>query len=261
MNKPQNIINKIMRVLNLRVVRAKQYDDLLENLKIISNRNRVDRLFARMNPDLINAFEYPIITSQLGQEIFVLSTLGLKRNGFFVEFGATDGISLSNTYVLERHFGWTGILAEPARNWHKALTKNRLCDIDFRCIYSSNGKIMFKETSLPELSTISHFESGDLHANYRSSGEYYEVETITLSEFLKHHNAPVEIDYISIDTEGSELDILTEFDFSKYSVKTFTIEHNFTSSRSKIERLMKSKGYNRVFAEISNFDDWYVLGD
>lgn len=259
MSKPQSVINKLMRVFNLRVVQAKQYDALLENQKIITNRNKVDRLLARMNPNLIDAFEYPILTSQLGQEIFVLSMLGLKRDGFFVEFGATDGVSLSNTYALEKSFGWTGIVAEPARNWHKALTENRLCDIDFRCIYSSNGKTLFKETSLPELSTISHFESGDYHANHRTSGKYYEVETITLVEFLKDHNAPVEIDYISIDTEGSELDILTAFDFSKYSVKIFTIEHNFTPNRRKIQDVMKSKGYSRVFSEISDFDDWYVF--
>ena len=54
-------------------------------------------------------------TSQLGQEIFVLSRLGWKRNGYYVEFGATDGRTLSNTWLVDRQFGWRGILAEPGR--------------------------------------------------------------------------------------------------------------------------------------------------
>lgn len=63
--------------------------------------------------------------SQIRQDLFVLSVLNFKKNGFFVDFGSTNGKSLSNTYLLEKEFGWQGILAEPARIWHKELRKNR----------------------------------------------------------------------------------------------------------------------------------------
>ena len=53
--------------------------------------------------------------SQLRQDLFVLSQLDFKRNGYFVEFGATNGFNLSNTHLMEKEFGWTGILAEPAK--------------------------------------------------------------------------------------------------------------------------------------------------
>lgn len=57
-----------------------------------------------------------------------------KQNGFFVEFGATNGIDLSNTYLLETEFGWNGILAEPDKYWHTSLIANRTAIIDIRCV-------------------------------------------------------------------------------------------------------------------------------
>jgi hypothetical protein len=65
-------------------------------------------------------------SSQICQDLWVLfMTAGIK-DGFFVEFGATNGITLSNTYLLERNFGWKGILAEPARGWHRVLGKVKM---------------------------------------------------------------------------------------------------------------------------------------
>lgn len=252
-------INDVMKYLDLRIVKARQYEELLEKLSTISNANRINGLLARFNHDLINSFEYPKLTSQLGQELFVLSMLNLKKNGYFVEFGATDGISLSNTYVLEKEYGWRGILAEPAKKWHSALVSNRTSEIDFRAIYSKSTRAEFKEVTIPELSTLSGWESNDHHANLRSIGSYYEVETIRLPELLKQHNSPREIDYMSIDTEGSELEILREFNFSEYEVKVFTIEHNYSKNRNEIQKLMAQNGYKHLFSDISKFDDWFVM--
>ena len=62
--------------------------------------------------------------AQLHQDIFVLAEHDFKSSGYFVEFGATNGHDLSNTYLLETQFGWQGIVAEPAKSWHEALKKN-----------------------------------------------------------------------------------------------------------------------------------------
>jgi hypothetical protein len=78
--------------------------------------------------------------SQLFQDLFVLFILKEKRNGYFVEFGATNGIDLSNTYLLEKSYGWNGILAEPARCWLRDLKGNRNSSLDFRCIWEKTGK-------------------------------------------------------------------------------------------------------------------------
>ena len=62
----------------------------------------------------------------------------------------------------------------------------------------------------------------------------------------------------SIDTEGSEFEILKDFDFQKYHIDIITVEHNFTEMREKIFNLLIFKGYRRVFIEHSDVDDWYV---
>ena len=198
--------------------------------------------------------------SQHRQDVFVLSELGFKQNGYFVEFGATNGKDISNSWVLERVFGWTGILAEPGKNWHEDLFKNRKCHIETKCVWKETGPILtFNETLVPDLSCINEFSAHDMWAHSRENGKLYEVETISLNDMLAKYNAPNEIDYLSIDTEGSEFDILNTFDFDRYKIKVITCEHNFTPMRNTIFQLLTSKGYIRKYTEISNVDDWYVL--
>jgi FkbM family methyltransferase len=197
--------------------------------------------------------------SQLRQDLFVLSVLGHKRNGFFVEFGATNGVSLSNTYILEKDYGWTGILAEPAKCWHESLQNNRICHIELDCVWSdSKSRLTFNEVEYPELSTLDSFSDSDGYGETRKKGTTYDVNTISLTDLLKKYNAPSEIDYLSIDTEGSEFTILNNFNFANYSFKVITCEHNYTSNREKLYDLLTSHGYVRVHEELSKFDDWYI---
>ncbi len=199
--------------------------------------------------------------SQLRQDLFVLSVLGFKENGFFVEFGAADGKHLSNTYILENRFSWTGILSEPARVWSEKLKQNRPSTIiDKRCVWKESGMLLeFRETQQAELSTLAQIENTDEHSSSRLNAAVYAVETVSLADLLDAHQAPFDCDYLSIDTEGSEYDILSNFDFGKYKFKIITCEHNFSQQRELIYSLLTKQGYVRVFEEISKFDDWYVL--
>jgi FkbM family methyltransferase len=206
--------------------------------------------------------------SQLNQDLFVLSELGFKRNGFYVEFGACDGLMFSNSFALENEYGWSGILAEPARSFKESLIKNRpKSKLDFRCVWlESNKTITFNEPTEGELSTINEFSDHDYAYNSvlsgkRDNGAKYEVETISLIDLLNKHDAPKEIDYLSIDTEGSEFDILNNFDFDAYDIKIITCEHNWTPYRSKIFNLLQSKGFQRKYEQYSRWDDWYVKVD
>lgn len=135
--------------------------------------------------------------SQLRQDLFVLSALRFKTNGFFVEFGAANGIDQSNTYLMEREFGWVGILAEPAKCWHNDLKNNRSCSIETNCVWkSSGGQLTFIESDAAEFSTIASHSDLDLNKEFRKNGKTYDVETISLNDLLNKYNAPREIDYL-----------------------------------------------------------------
>ena len=202
----------------------------------------------------------PQSSSQAFQDLFVLYTLGEKRGGYFVEFGGADGVAMSNTFLLERDYGWSGIVAEPARVWHSQLKANRSCHVDVRCVFERSGEtVAFKEVGTGEISAIQSLAGRGGLAEARRSGIVYDVETIALHDLLAFYNAPPLIDYISIDTEGSEFAILSHFDFGRYDVKAITVEHNFVEEdRDRIHTLLTSKGYARQFPELSGFDDWYV---
>lgn len=201
-----------------------------------------------------------VAQSQLGQILFVLMELGFRTDGFFVEFGATNGIELSNTYVLEKQYGWQGIVAEPAHRWYSDLRRSRSCTIDTRCVWANSGeRLAFSETRIGALSTISRFAASDLHATARQRGvREYQVETVSLNDLLSDHGAPPVIDYLSVDTEGSECAILSAFDFDAYSVRVLTVEHNFMKQREEISQLLKSRGFIHRFPQHSQWDDWYV---
>jgi FkbM family methyltransferase len=164
---------------------------------------------------------------------------------------------LSNTLLLEKEYGWNGIPVEPGKNWREELVKNRKTKIDFRCVAaSSKDYVTFSEATSPELSTVAGFENHD--QNKRTTKSTYSVETVSLIDLLIEYEAPKIIDYISIDTEGTEFDILKNFNFGEYKFKIMTVEHNFTSERDKIFQLLTANGYHRIWSEFTQFDDWYV---
>ena len=197
--------------------------------------------------------------SEIRQDLFVLTTLQFKRDGFFVEFGAADGMELSNTYMLEKRYGWTGIVAEPAAIWHDDLKRNRSCVIETDCVWrASNEKLSFKEARSAALSTIGSFGENDWAKKLRKNSKQYMVNTISLNDLLAKNNAPGVVDYLSIDTEGSEFDILSAVDFEKYKFRVITCEHNHTDTRDKLYQLLTANGYTRTFEQFSHCDDWYV---
>lgn len=202
---------------------------------------------------MIKNFKYS--RSQLYQDLFVLTQLNFKKGGFFVEFGACDGLYLSNSLLLESKFNWKGILSEPCKTWHNSLMNNRRVNIDYRCVWSKSDELIsFGEDIDPAF-------SGLITGLTKKSNDVYNVTTIALDELLIFHKAPDIVDFLSIDTEGTEFNILEKFRFDLFKIKIICVEHNYGNDRKKIHDLLIEKGYIQKFKYLSRFDDWYVFPD
>lgn len=199
----------------------------------------------------------PDARAQNFQDVFVLSVLGQRRGGYFVEVGAANGVEFSNTHLLEKRFGWTGILVEPALSWHQSILKHRTARLDPRCAWSKSGeKIEFCEFRDANLSTVATLAAAQSREWRTSPSRRYEVETASLADVLQ--DAPPAVDYLSVDVEGSELEVLGAYDFARH-FKVITCEHNFhLDRREKVHQILSSRGYLRVCAHLSKYDDWYV---
>lgn len=264
----KKIINNFLNHFGYQIVSKKIFDKLSDIPNFIYLWNQLD-LEQR-------EFISPYIAksrSQYLQDLFVISQIQ-KRNipKYFVEFGATNGINFSNTYCLEKYFNWSGILAEPARVWHDDLYTNRSCIIDKRCVYTISGESLeFFETlnpntlfenSSPELSVLKKYlESDDWAQNIRKQNSIeYMVESVSLNDLLLEHDAPSHIGYMSIDTEGGELQILENFNFINYRIEIISIEHNSNPLvRESIKKFLTNFGYNRVYDDLFCADDIYII--
>ena len=209
--------------------------------------------------------------SQLHQDLWVAFLLDcwnphsrFHRHGYFVEFGALDGVTMSNSYLFEKQFGWRGILAEPAPALFHQCLQRRACITDRRCVWRTSGdRVTFNQVpGNEELATVDECSGVDFHASIRQGQRHViEVPTVSLIDLFREHGAPDVIDYLSVDTEGSEFEILKVFDFTQYAFRTISVEHNFTPERQQIFELLSVHGYERVSMSVERFDDLYVRPD
>lgn len=257
-------IRTFLDLINLSINQKDFISDLVSDRRVLQ---AIKKWNTQDVPEKLREFMYKNIVvgkshSQLQQDLIAsyISELRNLKSGYFVEFGATNGVDLSNSFMLEKELLWNGILAEPGRSWRKELTQNRNCSVDFRCVWKNSGvEIEFSETSYQrELSTISSFSESDILAKLRTRHSKYLVQTVSLNELLSSYNAPRDISYLSIDTEGSEYEIISSFDFTHYEFSFISVEHNFTSNENLIDRLLKKEGYIRILPKISEWDGWYV---
>jgi FkbM family methyltransferase len=192
--------------------------------------------------------------SQFHQDVFALIFSGAKHDGFFVEFGACDGKLTSNTLTLET-LGWRGILAEPLPSWHNALKANRSCITDTRCVWSRSGEHL----TLSEMAGDQYATEASVTPGMRATTASHEVASVSLDDLLREYNAPRLIDFLSMDTEGSELEILNAFSFGyRFGFLAIEAVNAAESGLSQIERLMNDNGYQRTLHNLSGYDHFYV---
>ena len=233
-----------------------------QNVLIDENQNILSRFIDHFRN--IKSFN-----SQIYQDIFASFVIDKSYEKTFLEFGATNGLFLSNSFMLEKDLNWKGVLAEPSPQWHESLKLNRKdTPIIDKCIWSkSNERLEFFMSSYGELSTIVDFVDNDIEklpvntSMRKENGKKIFVETISLNDVVKIFFNGKCPSYISVDTEGSEYDILKSFNFDNYKPHVFTIEHNHTKYEKKIDKLMISNNYVRIFRNLTDFDAWYVSSD
>ena len=246
--------------------KAKNFDNIILLTQALE-QNYLNDENKKFLKNFINSFDSnDEIKSQLYQDVFASFIIGKKSDKTFLEFGATDGFELSNSYMLEKSKGWRGVLSEPSIQWHNSLKKNRKdAKIITKCVWSHSGKKLdFFMSDQGVLSTINDFVESDKSSmpgntlERKKSGKIISVETISLNDVIIEEFNNITPSYISIDTEGSEYEILKYFNLDIYRPKVFTIEHNFTYQQNQIDHLMKSNNYVRIFRNLTAFDAWYV---
>lgn len=186
--------------------------------------------------------------SHIGQDAWVAECLQFKRNGFFLDFGAFDGETISNTLALEETLGWQGICVEPDPRYYSALCACRRC-ITVNVALWPKSRELVRFLDAHGLSCIEEFSAGDSNAQRRrdATQSVIEVDTLNPTELLARFDAPKLIDYLSLDLEGAEYDILTALDLETYAIALMTIEHNHDRARQeKMRRYLAQFGYEVV---------------
>lgn len=191
--------------------------------------------------------------SQANQDRWVVDMLNHKKNGFFLDVGAFDGVDISNTYVLEKKFNWDGICIDADPVNFKKLTKERNVTCINCAVSNESGTIDF---------------SGNKGAgSHVSENGSQSIESKTMEDILRQNNCPKIIDYISLDIEGHEVKALEKFPFDEYEFKLMTVEHNLylgdKEHKNKIKEILLKNGYKIYKEDVINigndpFEDWYI---
>ena len=179
---------------------------------------------------------------QANQDKFVSNILKQKRNGYFLEIGSNHPVNINNTYVLEKDYGWKGIMVE----------------------YEAEYLPLYKEHRPNSIHIID------------------DATTLDYKSVFEKNSSPLSFDYLQIDlhvSNRSTLKVLQNLDsniFDTYKFATITFEHDIYDTKDDNElpeltrefsrAVFNKRGYIRVFEDINNqgvnpFEDWYVHPD
>jgi len=180
--------------------------------------------------------------SQVGQDLWVSQEVFNEKKGlFFVEAGAYDGIGFSNTYLLESRYFWKGICIEANPKVFRKLQKNRACLLAHKLLGPSG--------------TIKNLYLQDMGSNVtkENGSEFVSMACSAFAEVLYECKAPKNIDYLSMDIEGSEDEVLGDFPFEKYLFRCATIERLSENGKKQL----RSHGYILI-KEVEGLDSFFV---
>lgn len=187
--------------------------------------------------------------SQYKQDLWVASLFPRDHQGVFVELGAGDGQTFSNTVMLEEQFGWTGLLIEPHPAHYTALLTARPNCQTSDAVIDGKEKIVDYWFRGGWISGIVDSDTKQAKQRYkaklrrdRQRGAVRKVPTRTLADVFSQFQMPSTIDYFSLDVEGAEYRIMKNFPFDRWKFLCATIE----SPCAKLDRLLQNNGYEHV---------------
>ncbi len=194
--------------------------------------------------------------SQLGADDWVLSMFPRDYEGFYVDVGCGDGSFISNTEKLENN-NWKGICIDAIpRNF-----SHRKCQIVNAVVYSEKDiDVDFIIARDNDYSSIK--ECLGVHKNVvlNSIENVIRMKTSLLQDILEQYECPSVIDYMNLDIEGAEYEVLKVFPFDKYKIHCLSVEHNYEQPKTnQIDMLLKEKGYK--FYRQVKWDNWYILDE
>jgi FkbM family methyltransferase len=210
-----------------------------------------------------------VFSKMVGLNYFGLDNLDQKmekflnyENGYFVELGANDGIKQSNTLHLEIYHNWHGVLIEPEIRNYQKLIKNRSRKnefFNFGCVGFNykESKLKLIYSDLMTTPILSNSDVGDQfeHASkgkghFEGENYLFEVSAKTLQEILVTAGAPKLIDFMSLDVEGGEMEVLEGIDHNSFRFRYLLIE---SRSPELLTNKLKANGYSLV-TKLSSHD-------
>ena len=260
------LINKLLNIIGIEVVKIKKYQKLINSEKNYIQNLKTTEEFKKLVKEMVVKSEnlpedtLQNIKSQNLQDLIALDLFGFKRKGVFIEAGACDGILNSNTFLLEKNYEWTGLLVEPISEYYIQLEQNRDVITSNVAISQVNNKQLdFLITANKDLSTLKGYEDSDYHSENRKNYNIKKVSTKTLGQLIIENLQNIEIDFLSLDTEGSEFDIIKSLNFLNHRINVICVEHNFNTNRDLIHNHLLENNYKKLYFHFLQIDDFYIL--
>jgi FkbM family methyltransferase len=198
--------------------------------------------------------------SQFGEDKILFDVFQKKSSGVCVEVGANNGVNDSNTFFFEK-IGWKCILVEPNPILCEQIRKFRDALI-FECAVSNLSGIktlhvVGSDASENGMSTIStNKEDHDRFKTLGLTSYTLQVQTMTLNEILTSASINNNIDFISIDVEGHEYEVLQGFSLERWKPVIMLVEDNSNFENNHISNYLKKFGYVRFHR--TGVNDWYA---
>ena len=179
--------------------------------------------------------------------------------GGCIDIGATDGVNINNTLHFEQ-LGWYCMCIEPNPNFFNSLKNNRKNAVNLAVSDRNEDQVVFNIVSLngSNEEAISSLRIDERllkdHSNFDVNIKEIVCDVRTLDYCLDYFYTYQQIDFVSVDTEGTELDVLKGFDINKWQPKLFIIENNYEDKN--IEEYMNKFGY--IKDQRISVNDFYI---